>query len=152
MNKGLGAKILKLRKGGLSYNKISGKLKCSKGTVAFHCGTGQKDKSNARAFKRVNKKKECDKNHRLYLIELSLRYKRLCGCKECGNKNPFVLQFDHKDNSGKISSVAALIADRNSIESVKTEIRKCEILCANCHAIKTVIQLGYYKEYIKKFL
>lgn len=36
-NRGLKNDILRLRKRGLSYKQISDKLKCSKGTVQYHC-------------------------------------------------------------------------------------------------------------------
>lgn len=41
-------KILKLREEGLSYNEIVARLGCSKGTVAYHCGDGQKEKTRNR--------------------------------------------------------------------------------------------------------
>jgi len=44
--------ILDLRKQGLSYNDIQQKLKCSKGTISYHCGQGQKVKKNERQQKR----------------------------------------------------------------------------------------------------
>lgn len=37
-------KILKLRALGYSYKKIQDEIKCSKGTIAYHCGEGQKEK------------------------------------------------------------------------------------------------------------
>lgn len=44
--------ILKLRNEGKSYNEIVNLLGCSKATVAYHCGKGQKEKTRARAKKR----------------------------------------------------------------------------------------------------
>ena len=41
-------KILELRKQGKSYLQIQLELKCSKGTIAYHCGDGQKAKSKFR--------------------------------------------------------------------------------------------------------
>lgn len=41
----LSQKIIELRTLGYSYNKIAAELKCSKGTVSYHIGDGQKDKS-----------------------------------------------------------------------------------------------------------
>jgi hypothetical protein len=43
--------ILKLRSEGKSYNEICELLGCSKGTVAYHCGEGQKEKYRRRATK-----------------------------------------------------------------------------------------------------
>lgn len=45
-------KILELRKQGYTYNKIKETLGCSKGTISFHCGDGQKEKNNLRLKKR----------------------------------------------------------------------------------------------------
>ena len=42
-------KILKLREEGKSYNQIKEILGCSKGTIAYHCGDGQKEKSKNRS-------------------------------------------------------------------------------------------------------
>ena len=36
--------ILELRKLGYSYPEIQKQLKCSKGTISYHCGEGQKEK------------------------------------------------------------------------------------------------------------
>lgn len=40
--------ILRLRSEGFTYKQIMEELGCSKGTVSFHCGEGQKDKSRSR--------------------------------------------------------------------------------------------------------
>lgn len=47
--------ILKLRSEGKSYNDIQKILKCSKSTVAYHCGLNQKEKSKQRTYKNRNK-------------------------------------------------------------------------------------------------
>lgn len=43
-------KILELRQLGYSYLEIQKKLKCSKGTISYHCGDGQKEKTAHRRF------------------------------------------------------------------------------------------------------
>lgn len=45
--------ILQLRQQGKTYNEIKEQLGCSKGTIAYHCGEGQKEKSLTR--RRINK-------------------------------------------------------------------------------------------------
>jgi 5-methylcytosine-specific restriction endonuclease McrA len=52
MELGLGEKILKLRDEGLSYRQIEVRLGCSKGTISYHCGSGQKGKTLARTRKK----------------------------------------------------------------------------------------------------
>ena len=48
--------ILKLRDLGYSYLEIQKQLKCSKGTISYHCGKGQKDKTTNRRILNRNKK------------------------------------------------------------------------------------------------
>ena len=43
--RGLKERILALRDRGLSCREIEKKLKCSKGLIAYHCSTGQKEKT-----------------------------------------------------------------------------------------------------------
>lgn len=44
-------KILKLRENGKTYTEIQNILGCSRGTISYHCGVGQKDKSKVRQDK-----------------------------------------------------------------------------------------------------
>ena len=43
--------ILKLRKVGKSYREIASILGCSRGTISYHCGVGQKEKAKKRVKK-----------------------------------------------------------------------------------------------------
>lgn len=59
------------------------------------------------------------------------RYKTLCGCGHCGEKDPVVLDLHHLDPSVKDANSAELVGC--SREKIKEEIRKCIVLCSNCH-------------------
>lgn len=63
------------------------------------------------------------------------RVKRRSHCLDCGNNNPIVLEFDHLSN--KEADIATASTRGWSIERVKLEIRKCDIVCGNCHKIRT---------------
>ena len=68
--------------------------------------------------------------------KLANNYKLLCGCKKCGYKdNAYALEFDHINPSKKLESISHLINKGRSKKIIKDEIRKCRVLCANCHAI-----------------
>ena len=55
-------------------------------------------------------------------------------CTKCGyNKSVAALQFHHIDPSEKEFGIAASGVTR-SLEEQKEEIKKCILLCANCHA------------------
>jgi len=60
------------------------------------------------------------------------------GCKDCGGLfPPECLEFDHLPGYEKVAGVADLI-NRAPLEVVKAEIAKCDLVCANCHRIRTV--------------
>jgi|TARA_R110000823_G_C15883115_1_gene495276 CRISPR/Cas system Type II protein with McrA/HNH and RuvC-like nuclease domain len=44
-------RILELRKEGKTYNQIKEIIGCSKGTISYHCGNGQKEKTKKRKQK-----------------------------------------------------------------------------------------------------
>ncbi len=113
--------ILKLRKEGKTYDEIVKIVGCSKGTVSYYCGKGQKEKSKLRQNKRRRR-------HRDWIID----YKKNCKCSKCGESRWWVLDFHHVDPDKKEDSIHNLL--RNSTkEKVKEEINKCIVLCANCH-------------------
>ena len=58
--RGLGEKIIKLHKKGLSYRQIEKELGCSKSTIAYHLGKGQKEKAYLRSKKSKKKRKQLE--------------------------------------------------------------------------------------------
>lgn len=63
-------------------------------------------------------------------------------CIDCGEKDPVVLEFDHREN--KVENIAVMVHE-NSLAKLKTEIAKCDVRCANCHRRKTAIDFGWWK-------
>lgn len=58
-------------------------------------------------------------------------------CADCGViYPPYVLDFDHRPGSGKISNVSRL-ASFGSTAALLAEIAKCDLVCANCHRERT---------------
>lgn len=54
-------------------------------------------------------------------------------CTRCGyNKCLAALHFHHRDRSTKKFHLS--ITQKTSFASVKDELDKCDLLCANCHA------------------
>jgi len=62
-------------------------------------------------------------------------YKSAMGCEVCGETDKRCLQLHHRKSSNKKKSVAALIGKGYVFKTVKAEVGKCEVLCANCHSI-----------------
>jgi len=63
-------------------------------------------------------------------------YKSNLKCRSCGIEDPRVLTFHHCDPTQKRMNVSDMSRRGWSIEQLKMEIEKCEILCANCHLIE----------------
>lgn len=59
----------------------------------------------------------------------------LC-CTDCGFKHPAALQFHHRNKEDKVFNIGDAGRRKLSLERVKAEIKKCIVLCANCHAIR----------------
>jgi hypothetical protein len=69
-------------------------------------------------------------NHLMAAIE------RLGGaCQDCGNEDPRVLVFHHRDPATKEYDVSGRRL-RLSLEKLFLEVDKCDLLCANCHLIR----------------
>ena len=59
-------------------------------------------------------------------------------CVDCGAQYPYyVMQFDHIDPATKIASINKAVSDSWPVNRIKKEIEKCEVVCANCHAVRT---------------
>ena len=59
-------------------------------------------------------------------------YKNKLVCPRCGESHPACLDIHHIHPKQKESTVAILVAKRSK-KRVLSEIRKCIVLCSNCH-------------------
>lgn len=89
-----------------------------------------------------NRQERLLNENRIKLID----YQRLNPCVDCGNNDPIVLEFDHLIQEEKTINVSLMLRDYKW-EKIKQEIDKCEVVCANCHRIRTAKQLGWWKYY-----
>ncbi len=67
-----------------------------------------------------------------YLLEHFAKYP----CRDCGETDPVVLEFDHLDPNEKAFNISSAISYRNW-QTILGEIAKCEVVCANCHRRRT---------------
>lgn len=64
-------------------------------------------------------------------------------CVDCGESDLVVLEFDHV-RGVKRASLSYLANTAASLDSLRKEIAKCEVRCANCHRRKTAKQFGWF--------
>lgn len=76
-----------------------------------------------------------------YQIRILTIMKR-AGCKDCGETDPLVLDFDHI--SDKTAGIAIMVRNHYTWEAIEAEIAKCEVRCSNCHRRKTALERNYY--------
>ncbi len=68
-------------------------------------------------------------------------------CSKCGESDIRVLEFDHIVAKEKKGNISQMIANGLSLKTIKEEIEKCDVLCANCHRKKTTRQFNWFKKY-----
>ena len=75
-------------------------------------------------------------------------YLRTHPCVDCGETDRDVLDFDHV-RGVKLFGIATVMRKGYSLESLISEVAKCEVRCANCHRKVTrkrersgVVELG----------
>ena len=79
--------------------------------------------------------KDANKRNRNRNREFVQRYLKIFGaCKHCYYGDHRVLDFHHLDGSKKEFNIAH--GKYYSLAKLKTEMRKCIVLCANCHRIE----------------
>jgi hypothetical protein len=110
------------------------KRTASKNGISTRCKTCNKNylKNHYSENKKYyyNKKKKFQCNGKEFIWS----FLKLKKCSDCGESNPLLLEFDHIDD--KSHNISAMIRS-HSPDSVLKEIEKCEVVCANCHRLRT---------------
>ena len=95
------------------------------------------------------KNKESEKAHvkrrKLELKKWFFNYKKTLFCSKCKENHIAALEFHHKKGYKKEGAIINLVNDGYSIKKIAEEIKKCEVLCSNCH------KKLHYKERNNKF-
>lgn len=118
----------------------------SKGKRSSYCrvchSIKMKEQYNKNKPYYMNKAKKWDNKRHQFIWD----YLKLHPCVDCGETDPIVLDFDHKDETQKNFSLSnALVSEDKLLQ----EIEKCDIRCANCHRRRTALQFGWYKNITK---
>jgi hypothetical protein len=125
--------------------KICSRCKKRKRIISFHVNAARKDGY-------ANYCKQCDREyHREHYIKNKQYYKEKCSkyrnahvewykelksklkCEECGENHIACLVFHHKDPTKKKFNIAKCIRELTPKKRILEEIKKCRVLCSNCH-------------------
>lgn len=77
-----------------------------------------------------------DQRNRDRIYQLREEYLEDKSCTDCGNKDRRLFHFDHITDN-KEFNIADAISRSYSWERILKEINKCEVVCSNCHTIRT---------------
>ena len=61
-------------------------------------------------------------------------FKATLACVKCGQNHPATFDFHHVDSNTKEAAVNKLVKNR-AFKRAMDEVKKCIVLCANCHRI-----------------
>lgn len=90
-----------------------------------------------RSHYKQNKRQYLDRNVRSYMKRRELvRQIKSRACADCGIQYPFyVMDFDHRQGETKEYELNRI--DRMTKRALLREIEKCDVVCANCHRVRT---------------
>ena len=89
----------------------------------------------------ANKEKYLEKNRmrRQVIRQYVNDIKASSPCKDCGVSYPYyVMDFDH---IGEKSNIVSQLVKTNNLSALKQEVEKCELVCSNCHRVRTFKRL-----------
>lgn len=93
------------------------------------------DALRAAARARVNRKRERNQ-------QWMVNYLQGKACNDCGISDPKVLAFDHLEGHDKFANIADLVSRGYALHRLVAEVKKCRVLCHNCHMLHTIKQVG----------
>lgn len=136
---------LKAGRGMIIDMKSCSRCKVKKSLSEFNKRQRAKDglSHRCRLCQSVSHKQSYERNKQHYIDQTGRRrrkirewiwnYKKQHSCIDCGEKRTECLDFDHlQDKRFSIASCTTI-----SMEKLEREIKKCEVVCANCHRMRT---------------
>jgi hypothetical protein len=91
----------------------------------------------------------CKKELKKRELVQKLKLERKC-CLHCPKQitkeTTYLFDCDHIDPKTKIEAVAAMILQKKyTLKDVEEEMKKCQLLCCNCHRVKTAKDWNWRK-------
>lgn len=66
----------------------------------------------------------------------NIRENGRCSVEDCDECRNVCLDFHHVDSSEKVAEVSAMLDNGATLEELKEEVEKCELICASCHQVE----------------
>lgn len=83
------------------------------------------------------------KDRKILAMDYVYTYLLTHPCVDCGESRIACLEFDHqRDKQRQISN---MVSGGFNPAAIQLEIDKCEVVCANCHHVRTAKSQGWYR-------
>jgi hypothetical protein len=79
--------------------------------------------------------KQKGKERRSWRVQFT-ENKKLLKCEHCNNSDYRVLEFHHLNPDEKEYDIGRMVTKKFSVQRIENEMKKCIVLCANCHKIE----------------
>ena len=93
-----------------------------------------------RLRKALEKNNRCSKFPSRVIADIKRKFLNVCKgvpCMDCGiSYPPYVMDFDHRDPTVKSFGLGPSPLSK-TLEEIKLEVAKCDVVCANCHRIRS---------------
>lgn len=117
--------------------------KTKKSGLHNRCKSCQKKLSRLHYLKNKQKYKDSCSRHKDKKRKIRDSYKS-CPCSDCKIQYPpWIMQFDHVNNDKSFSISSSMFT--KTLKEIENEIKKCEVVCANCHAHRTFLKATKHK-------
>lgn len=93
----------------------------------------------------LKKAKRRGKELKRQLHEYLFNYLSKSECVDCGEKDILVLEFDHREKIEKSYNISHIHRNSMTLDTLISEIEKCDVRCANCHRRKTEKEISSWK-------
>ncbi len=103
-----------------------------------HLWNTAKHKEKSRLYRIANSQKRLEQGRKRRQLARELIYMvKSVPCTDCGIEYPpFVMDLDHVRGL-KFKDVSSMVDNTMSQKSIMAEVAKCEVVCSNCHRIRT---------------
>lgn len=142
VSSGEGSKVCttcKIRKPFSDFHKMRNgwKTKCKDCCSKHNANYWLKNKGQKQTLARERRKKNAEAGQILVRA-----YLELYPCADCGIDDWRVLEFDHVRGE-KLGNICNMMT--GDLDRLEQEILKCDVVCANCHKIRTFTRAGSWR-------
>lgn len=95
---------------------------------------------NWRSKEKGTRRSECKTCHTDFMKQIYenkknevSQIKKTLRCAKCGEGREYCLDFHHIDPNEKEDTIARMTSNNYKLDVVLSEIKKCIVLCSNCH-------------------